>query len=240
MQGLRLGHHFIQAAKEHLAAQHSSLHTFATLSPIPSLTKWIEHHHGSGETAVDTAILDLIAPSLSSESTAADAIRQVLVRLQGMERSPCPRQVAQAEEAARALEACKSTSEAVYRLLVGIIRLPDPQDPEQAHHDRATSSQARPICDYTSACCHAGDPGTKRYTWHKYSELKDVVGQATERLARQYLEPEADGKIHCPVSRFHRGNGATLHRINPLGNLKQSGLTASGGCMVNYMYDCPK
>ncbi len=40
-----------------------------------------------------------------------------------------------------------------------------------------------------------------------------------------------------PVAKFHLGNGAELHRINPDGDLSEKGLEQSHGVMVNYLYE---
>jgi malonyl-CoA decarboxylase len=40
-----------------------------------------------------------------------------------------------------------------------------------------------------------------------------------------------------PVSRFHFGNGASLYRINWMGNTSKHGIEDSFGIMVNYLYD---
>jgi len=48
---------------------------------------------------------------------------------------------------------------------------------------------------------------------------------------------DAGGRPLDPVARFHLGNGAELHRINPDGNLSPKGLAQSHGVMVNYLYD---
>ena len=43
-----------------------------------------------------------------------------------------------------------------------------------------------------------------------------------------------------PVARFHLRNGAELHRVNFLGNPSKEAISASAGCMVNYLYDLKK
>ncbi len=40
-----------------------------------------------------------------------------------------------------------------------------------------------------------------------------------------------------PVARFHLGNGASLERINWLGDVSEKGLRESAGMLVNYRYD---
>jgi hypothetical protein len=42
------------------------------------------------------------------------------------------------------------------------------------------------------------------------------------------------------VARFHLRNGASMHRINWMGNGDINGLKASAGLMVNYLYDLDK
>ena len=43
-----------------------------------------------------------------------------------------------------------------------------------------------------------------------------------------------------PITRFHIGNGASLDRINWLGDVSPRGLSQSAGIMVNYLYDLSK
>nr|WP_299246393.1 malonyl-CoA decarboxylase [uncultured Halomonas sp.] len=65
-------------------------------------------------------------------------------------------------------------------------------------------------------------------------QLKNVI----KPLAAHYLlkEKNAQGLPLNPVSRFHLGNGAQLHRINWLGDISTKGLRQSTGLMVNYLY----
>ncbi|WP_048306746.1 malonyl-CoA decarboxylase [Halomonas sp. PR-M31] len=71
------------------------------------------------------------------------------------------------------------------------------------------------------------DPG-------RIEKLKDVI----KPLAAHYLlkEKNAQGLPLNPVSRFHLGNGAELHRINWLGDVSAKGMSQSTGLMVNYLY----
>ena len=45
-----------------------------------------------------------------------------------------------------------------------------------------------------------------------------------------------DGEPLDPVARFHLGNGASLERLNFLGDTSESGMARSAGLMVNYVY----
>ncbi|WP_370223621.1 malonyl-CoA decarboxylase [Pararhodobacter marinus] len=47
---------------------------------------------------------------------------------------------------------------------------------------------------------------------------------------------DARSRVVDPVARFHLGNGASLQRLNPGGDLSANGLGQSHGLMVNYRY----
>lgn len=57
--------------------------------------------------------------------------------------------------------------------------------------------------------------------------------------AADYLVTAKDpaGRPLDPVARFHLGNGAELHRLNPRADVSSKGMTQSCGVMVNYLYD---
>ena len=65
-----------------------------------------------------------------------------------------------------------------------------------------------------------------------------VLRSALMPLAAHYLvnEKNASGQPLNPVSRFHLGNGAEVHRINWLADTSDNGLRQSHGLMVNYLY----
>ncbi len=68
------------------------------------------------------------------------------------------------------------------------------------------------------------------------------VRDALLRLCAHYLlnVKHGDGLAFDPVSRFHLGNGASLHRLHWGADLSHSGKTQSAGIMVNYLYQIPK
>ena len=58
------------------------------------------------------------------------------------------------------------------------------------------------------------------------------------RLCARYLLHEKMGRQPLdPVARFHLRNGARLERLNWMADPSKSGLSQSGGMMVNYVYD---
>jgi len=78
-------------------------------------------------------------------------------------------------------------------------------------------------------------------SWANDEKLASSLKPALEYLGRQYLANEKAKEAPLdPVARFHLRNGASLHRLNWLGNPSTLGLERSAGMMVNYMYDLSK
>jgi malonyl-CoA decarboxylase len=75
--------------------------------------------------------------------------------------------------------------------------------------------------------------------WIGDEAYKNQVRPLLEALAAYYfLEARSpNGRARDPVARFHLGNGASLERINWLGDTSAKGLKESAGVMVNYLYD---
>jgi malonyl-CoA decarboxylase len=55
--------------------------------------------------------------------------------------------------------------------------------------------------------------------------------------AHYLLRVKRDGEPADAVARFHLGNGARLHRLNPLSDLSPNGIRRSAGFTVNYVYE---
>jgi len=75
--------------------------------------------------------------------------------------------------------------------------------------------------------------------WHRDPGIADALKKQLTPLAARYflIEKRPDGTPLDPVARFHLGNGASLHRLNWLGDLSAKGMRESAGLMVNYLYD---
>jgi malonyl-CoA decarboxylase len=74
--------------------------------------------------------------------------------------------------------------------------------------------------------------------WWTEPTFVAVLRPLLTRLCAVYLTAPRDGKGPSdPVARFHLGNGASLERINWLGNTAAKGINESFGIMVNYLYD---
>jgi malonyl-CoA decarboxylase len=73
--------------------------------------------------------------------------------------------------------------------------------------------------------------------WH-LGEIPESVQHELTQLCAYYLvrAKEAGGEPLDPVARFHLGNGASLDRLNFLGDTSESGMARAAGLMVNYVY----
>ncbi|HKG99815.1 MAG TPA: malonyl-CoA decarboxylase [Bradyrhizobium sp.] len=74
--------------------------------------------------------------------------------------------------------------------------------------------------------------------WFTNPELAAQLRAVLEPLAAYYFlkARTPKGRLIDSVARFHLGNGASLERINWLGDLSSKGLRESAGVMVNYLY----
>lgn len=72
--------------------------------------------------------------------------------------------------------------------------------------------------------------------WHT-GEIEEPLQKLLMRLCAWYLLHAKQGAEPLDaVSRFHLGNGASLERINWLGDTSAAGMERSAGMMVNYVY----
>ena len=78
--------------------------------------------------------------------------------------------------------------------------------------------------------------------WHIDPEKSKKARDLLLPLAAFYLlKAKRDNDLPVdPVTRFHIGNGASLDRLNWLGDISPRGLEQSAGIMVNYLYDLKK
>lgn len=78
----------------------------------------------------------------------------------------------------------------------------------------------------------------KEQGWNADEERRKALSAELMPLAARYfLEAKhRSGQPLDPVARFHLGNGASLHRLNWLGDTSAKGLRQAHGLMVNYRY----
>lgn len=83
----------------------------------------------------------------------------------------------------------------------------------------------------TPALARLEDPA-----WH-LGEIPEALRESLTRLCARYLLKAKQGEEPLdPVARFHLGNGASLERINWMGDSSEQGIARSAGLMVNYLY----
>lgn len=75
--------------------------------------------------------------------------------------------------------------------------------------------------------------------WHLSLKVTKAVQPVLSRAIGAYLltVKHSSGKPRDPVARFHLNNGASLDRVNWLGDVSAKGLREAAGFMVNYRYD---
>jgi malonyl-CoA decarboxylase len=72
--------------------------------------------------------------------------------------------------------------------------------------------------------------------WH-LGEIPESLQTQLTRLCAFYLLHAKQGQEPLdPVARFHLGNGASLERLNWMGDSSEQGMARSAGMMVNYVY----
>jgi len=72
--------------------------------------------------------------------------------------------------------------------------------------------------------------------WHA-GEVPEALQTLLMSLCSWYLlHAKQKAEPLDPVARFHLGNGASLERLNWLGDTSESGMARSAGLMVNYVY----
>jgi malonyl-CoA decarboxylase len=72
--------------------------------------------------------------------------------------------------------------------------------------------------------------------WH-LGEIPETLQTELTRLCAYYLlNAKHSEEPLDPVARFHLGNGASLERLNWMGDTSEQGMARSAGLMVNYVY----
>eukprot|EP01134_Creolimax_fragrantissima_P001576 CFRG1576T1 len=74
--------------------------------------------------------------------------------------------------------------------------------------------------------------------WYQDERTVEVVKPVLMRLCARYLVHERNRKFALdPVANFHVRNGASVYRLNWLGDTSDRGISRSYGLMVNYRYE---
>ena len=73
--------------------------------------------------------------------------------------------------------------------------------------------------------------------WYKNREASETARRELEPACAYYLMSAKQGREPLdPVARFHLRNGASMERLNWMGDTSPAGLQRSTGLMVNYVY----
>ena len=72
--------------------------------------------------------------------------------------------------------------------------------------------------------------------WHLGEVPEELERQLTRHCAYYLLHAKQGDEPLDPVARFHLGNGASLERLNWMGDTSEQGMARSAGLMVNYVY----
>jgi malonyl-CoA decarboxylase len=88
------------------------------------------------------------------------------------------------------------------------------------------------------------EQGSEREVLQKIQDPAWHLGEVPEALQAQLMRLCAHYLVHAkqgaepldPVARFHLSNGASLERLNWMGDTSESGMARSAGLMVNYVY----
>lgn len=93
---------------------------------------------------------------------------------------------------------------------------------------------------------HAGSPDPEsgllsalnNRRWYRDGELSLALREPLLRLCAHYLleEKRSRNRALDPVADFHLSNGASIERINWMGDVSRRGIQESAGMMVNYLY----
>jgi malonyl-CoA decarboxylase len=106
----------------------------------------------------------------------------------------------------------------------------------------ATLSPLPGLADWVRSLGERVDPEVRAAlatpAWHRKSDVAARLREPLLRLAARYLmaAKRGDGAPRDAVERFHLGNGATIERIDWLGDPTSRGIEQSFGIMVNYRY----
>ena len=68
-----------------------------------------------------------------------------------------------------------------------------------------------------------------------HKKYRDKIAESMSRYI--LVSDRKDLSANDPVARFHLGNGASVHKLNHMGDTSVNGIKQSAGMMINYLYD---
>ncbi|KAK7201744.1 malonyl-coa decarboxylase-like protein [Novymonas esmeraldas] len=209
------------------------IHTFSTLSPIPLYVKWLEGEAATltaaaaAAAAAATPVVDIfgVRPCASGEAEEVEEtrywapLRKAVTEYARRHPDVLPPATRAAVLAAAAgADSRVAANAAVLQYVVKIFRM------------SPASSSSPPLPPV---------PGQPQPWWMDH-EFTVALEAPLLRSVATYLcrvKRARGGRIRDPVANFHVSNGATVYRLNFLGNATAQGSRESACVMVNYWYD---
>ncbi|KAG5511561.1 hypothetical protein GH5_06512 [Leishmania sp. Ghana 2012 LV757] len=219
------------------------IRTFSTLSPIPLYVKWLTGEVtalAATATTATTATATTMASGIFGKqlSTAEEEMRY-LAPLRGAVAGYFTRHPDVLPEEARAVISAAAASSsnnyaaenvAVLQYLVRLLQ-DAPSASSLPHDGRA----ALAVADASTQ--------QQQQPWWMDHAFTMALEAPLLRSVATYLctaKRSGDGRILDPVGNFHVSNGATIYRLNFLGNTTPQASRESACVMVNYWYDLPR
>lgn len=229
LRGIDLGNQLIKGAVGDIQHKDPTVQQYSTLSPIPGYGRWLEQHAAAEERALRKRAAD-------GASLTVDGVLRALFGV---------------HSDAAAIAAPLSVQH-LYDVLrrhplhgSGGGHLVAPCDTRSVDAAAALSKQivAMLKAREVSAPLDGGVGGGSgaHVPWWTVAELTDALRPLMVASGASYLfHQKRRGRAFDPVANFHIKNGATLHRVNWLGNCTPRASAASACMMVNYLYDLPR
>jgi malonyl-CoA decarboxylase len=79
-------------------------------------------------------------------------------------------------------------------------------------------------------------PGFRDWLTSQKAAIPKARVELMQACAKYLVERRSDGRAYDPVAAFHLSNGASIERINWMGDASEKGIRQSFGLLVNYAY----
>lgn len=214
------------------------IHTFSTLSPIPLYVKWLAGAVAAMATQT-TAQADTISSIFGAQLTPEEAERLYFAPLREAVAGYILRHPSVLPQEAQAVVAASSVA----------VTLAKEDGAVQPHEGRRAANvavlrylvrlfQTSPATVPASSMSSAGFEG-RWWGDHVFTEALEAPLLRSVAIYLATVKRPGANRMRDPVGNFHVSNGATVYRLNFLGNTTEQGSRESACVMVNYWYDMP-
>lgn len=213
------------------------IHTFSTLSPIPLYVKWL-----AGEAAALKAQLTATTPASSAARTDAPTgvFGKHLTTAEEEALYWAPLREAVAGYVLRHPSLLAQEAQAVTQSAAAAAETSASQPAPQRYAAANAAVLQYLLRLFQTAPADATGGGCVRW-WSDHAFTAALEGPLLRSVAVYLATVKRQGstRIRDPVGNFHVSNGATVYRLNFLGNTTEQGSRESACVMVNYWYDLP-